>query len=129
MSKLRECLSYDDVQIIPKYSETKHRESCDTLTRFTKNTTLTIPIVSSPMDTITEFEMAWALAHLGGIGFIHRFMDIEKQVDQTASLGAMTAGAAIGVTGDYFERAQELVNNGCNVLFICLLYTSDAADE
>ena len=79
MSKLRECLSYDDVQIIPKYSETKHRESCDTLTRFTKNTTLTIPIVSSPMDTITEYEMAKEMLEWGGVGVIHRFMSIEDQ--------------------------------------------------
>jgi IMP dehydrogenase len=115
---MKECLTFDDVQIVPKYSEIKHRADADLTSRLTKEIVLKIPIVSSPMDTITEFEMAWALAHLGGIGFIHRFMDIEKQVDQTASLGAMTAGAAIGVTGDYFERAQELVNNGCNVLFI-----------
>ena len=79
MGKLRECLSYDDVQIIPKYSKTKHREDCDTSTRFTKNTTLTIPIVSSPMDTVTEYEMAKEMLEWGGVGVIHRFMSIEKQ--------------------------------------------------
>ena len=81
---MKECLTFDDVQIVPKYSEIKHRADADLTSRLTKEISLKIPIVSSPMDTITEFEMAWALAHLGGIGFIHRFMDIEKQVDQTA---------------------------------------------
>ena len=182
MSKLRECLSYDDVQIIPKYSKTKHREDCDTSTRFTKNTTLTIPIVSSPMDTITEYEMAKEMLEWGGVGVIHRFMSIEDQAkmmfkvhsiwdsyfDIRKSMGGKdeerTADnewvewrksivgstitksdwedlkerlwwfdsmkgdddiwkkrplcAAIGITGDYFERAQELVKNGCNVLLI-----------
>ena len=74
-----ECLSYDDVQIIPKYSETKHREDCDISTRFTKNTILTIPIVSSPMDTITEYKMAKEMLEWGGVGVIHRFMSIEDQ--------------------------------------------------
>ena len=51
-------------------------------------------------------------------GFIHRFMDIEKQSELVASMGDLKVGAAVGVTGDWFERAQELINNGCNVLLI-----------
>ena len=81
-----ECLSYDDVQIIPKYSETKHREDCDISTRFTKNTILTIPIVSSPMDTITEYDMALEMLEWGAVGVIHRFMSIEDQADMMKRL-------------------------------------------
>ena len=87
-------------------------------TKFTKKTILDIPLVSSPMDTVTGFEMAWAISHLGGIGFIHRFMDIERQSELVASLGDLKVGAAVGVTGDYLERARELVWNGCNVILI-----------
>jgi len=113
-----EALAYDDISIIPKYSNILHREDCNTITKVSKNIYLKIPIVSSPMDTITEFEMAWAMAQLGGIGFIHRFMSIEEQVKITSKFVSLTVGAAIGATGDYIERAQELVNNNCKVILI-----------
>ena len=115
---MKKYLTYDDVNIIPKYSELESRGDVDLTTRLTKNVELRIPIVSSPMDTVTEFEMAWAISHLGGIGFIHRFMDIERQSELVASLGDLKVGAAVGVTGDYLERARELVWNGCNVILI-----------
>ena len=115
---MKKALTYDDVNIVPKYSELEHRSDCNLNTKITKNVELKIPVVSSPMDTVTEFEMAWTLSHLGGIGFIHRFMDIEKQSELVASMGDLKVGAAVGVTGDWFERAQELINNGCNVLLI-----------
>ena len=115
---MKKTLTYDDVNIVPKYSELEHRSDCNLNTKITKNIELKIPVVSSPMDTITELDMAWKLSHLGGIGFIHRFMDIEKQSELVASMGDLKVGAAVGVTGDWFERAQELINNGCNVLLI-----------
>ena len=113
-------LTYDDVNIIPKYSELEHRSDCDLSTQFTKNIRLKIPVVSSPMDTITELDMAIELDMLGGMGIIHRFMSIEKQSKMSNTLYTYNVkfGAAIGVTGDWFERAQELVKNGCDVLFI-----------
>ena len=115
---MKRYLTYDDVNIIRKYSELESRSDVDLTSRLTKNIELRIPIVSSPMDTVTEFEMAWAISHLGGIGFIHRFMDIERQSELVASLGTLKVGAAVGVTGDYLERAKELVLNGCNVILI-----------
>ena len=115
---MKRYLTYDDVNIVPKYSELESRSDVDLTARLTKNIELQIPIVSSPMDTVTEFEMAWAISHLGGIGFIHRFMDIEKQSELVASLGTLKVGATVGVTGDYLERAKELVLNGCNVILI-----------
>ena len=59
---MKEYLTYDDVQILPKYSDIKHRSNCDTSTKVTKNYDLKIPVVSSPMDTVTDYHMA--LAHL-----------------------------------------------------------------
>ena len=113
---MKRYLTYDDVNIVPKYSELESRSDVDLTSKLTKNIELRIPIVSSPMDTVTEFEMAWAISHLGGIGFIHRFMDIERQSELVASLGNLKVGAAVGVTGDYLERAKELVKNGCDVI-------------
>ena len=76
---MKEYLTYDDVQILPKYSEVKHRADCNTSTSVTKNYKLDIPIVSSPMDTVTEYEMAYQMSKLGGMGIIHRFLSIEEQ--------------------------------------------------
>ena len=176
-------LTYDDVNIVPKYSELKSRENVKLNTRFTRNTELTIPIVASPMDTVTEVDMAKEMLEWGGVGVIHRFMSIEKQSKMMKSvwkvwdsyfkpIPGITDGtertidneydewikqvsrwnspptksdwddlkerfyfadnsihdekiwskrplcAAVGVTGDYLERARELVWNGCNVILI-----------
>ena len=59
---MKEYLTYDDVQILPKYSETIHRSDCDISTRITKNIKLEIPIVSSPMETVTEMDIAYAMS-------------------------------------------------------------------
>ena len=115
---MKECLTFDDVSIIPKYSDILHREDCSTITKISKNIYLEIPISSSPMDTVTEFEMAKVMAHLGGVGFIHRFMSIENQVKMMKRFVSLTVGATIGATSDYIERAQALVNHGCKIILI-----------
>ena len=79
---MRKTLTYDDVNIVPKYSELESRENVKLNTRFTKNTTMSVPIVSSPMDTVTEYKMASEMLDQGGVGVIHRFQSIEKQAEQ-----------------------------------------------
>jgi len=123
-------LTYDDINIVPKYSEVEHRDKIDISTQFTKKIKLDLPIVSSPMDTITELDMAREMMEWGGVGVVHRFMSIEEQAEIMEKLCYMPDSdhiliknnlprcAAVGVTGDYLERAQELINNGCNVLLI-----------
>ncbi|MFN2114575.1 MAG: IMP dehydrogenase [Anaerolineae bacterium] len=73
-------LTFDDVLLVPRYSEIASRHDVATDTRFTQNTNLYIPIVSANMDTVTENEMAITMARAGGIGVIHRFMPLERQV-------------------------------------------------
>jgi IMP dehydrogenase len=75
-------LTYDDVLLVPQYSDIKSRKLLSTQTRLTSNISLQIPIVSANMDTVTESEMAVAMARAGGIGVIHRFMSIDEQVRQ-----------------------------------------------
>jgi len=75
-------LTYDDVLIIPKRSTLNSRSEAVTKTKFTKKINLNIPIVSANMDTVSESEMAIALARLGGISIIHRFMTIEENVEE-----------------------------------------------
>ena len=116
-----EYLTYDNVSILPKFSEILHRADCDVSTRITRKLNLKIPVISSPMDTVTEYQMAVAMHKVGGLGVIHRFMSIESQVLQVYSAagnGVDILAAAIGVTGDFIERAQDLVNVGCDILVI-----------
>ncbi len=75
-------LTFDDVLLLPKRSSIASRKDVDTGTMLTEKIPLRIPIVSANMDTVTEASMAIALARLGGIGVIHRFMTIEQQVKQ-----------------------------------------------
>ncbi len=77
-------LTYDDVLLVPQFSDIASRRMLSTRTRLTKEIELHIPIVSANMDTVTESEMAIAMARQGGMGIIHRFMSIEEQVRQIA---------------------------------------------
>ncbi|MBO4739870.1 MAG: IMP dehydrogenase [Bacteroidales bacterium] len=78
-----ECYTYDDVLLIPAYSEVLPRD-VDLSTNFTRNIRLNIPMVTAAMDTVTEAKMAIAIAREGGIGVIHKNMTIEEQARQVA---------------------------------------------
>ena len=73
-----EGLTYDDVLLVPNYSEILPRE-VSIQSKFSKNITLNVPIVSAAMDTVTESAMAIAMAQEGGIGVLHKNMTIEQQ--------------------------------------------------
>ncbi|HEV2138707.1 MAG TPA: IMP dehydrogenase [Nitrososphaerales archaeon] len=77
---LRVGLTFDDVLLVPKFSNVKSRKEADIVTRFSRRIKLTIPVVSANMDTVTESSMAIAMARLGGIGVIHRFLSLEEEV-------------------------------------------------
>ena len=79
-SDLRVGLTFDDVLLVPKFSDVKSRKDADTSTRFSRRIKLSIPIVSANMDTVTESAMAISLARQGGIGVIHRFLTVEEEV-------------------------------------------------
>ncbi len=80
-SQIAEGLTFDDVLLIPARSEVLPR-SVDVSTRFTKEISLKTPVVSAAMDTVTEAELAIAMARAGGIGVIHKNMTIEEQMNQ-----------------------------------------------
>ncbi|MCC7452806.1 MAG: IMP dehydrogenase [Crocinitomix sp.] len=78
INNVKEGLTYDDVLLIPRYSEVLPRE-VKLQTKLTRNITLNAPIISAAMDTVTESELAIAIAQQGGIGVIHKNMSIERQ--------------------------------------------------
>jgi IMP dehydrogenase len=121
MSHFKEYLTYDDVLMVPQYSEIKSRSECDTRVYLDKTLYLDIPIIASPMDTISGPEMAYGMDKLGGMAVIHRYNTIDEQValvKSTLTRGKKNIGAAIGATGDYLERSQELVKAGANLLCV-----------
>src|SRR3989344_2209992 len=75
-------LTYDDVLLVPGRSKIAHRKDVSTRTFLSKNIHLELPFISANMDTVTESSMAISLAHKGGLGIIHRFMSMERQVNE-----------------------------------------------
>ena len=118
---MREALTYDDVLLTPQYSDIKSRKEVNLTSALDASLILNLPIISSPMDTVTESEMAYTMDSLGGLGIIHRYNSIEEQaglVAEVINAGATNVGAAVGISGDYFERAQTLVENGASVICV-----------
>lgn len=80
--EIKEGLTFDDVLLVPKYSDIASRSQTSLKTRLTKNIELNMPLVSANMDTVTEHAMAVTMARWGGIGIIHRFLTIKAQTDE-----------------------------------------------
>lgn len=138
-------LTYDDIQLVPQYSEIPTRTQIKLQTLVSRRYGLLTPLVASPMDTVCEEEMAFKLFLMGGVGCLHRFMSIEEQVKQVRSLRYRIYGegfggpfedwgimlddwhseismipimVAIGVSEDDKERAKKVTEAGANILVI-----------
>ena len=83
MGPIKESLTFDDVMLMPRYSDVLPSE-VSTTTKLQKNLKLKIPLMSSAMDTVTESKMAIEIGKLGGIGIIHRNLSIKKQIQEIA---------------------------------------------
>ena len=120
---LKEGLTYDDVLVVPAYSEVLPN-SVNTKTYFSKNIKLNIPLVSAAMDTVTESGMAIALAEAGGIGIIHKNSSIEEQASQVRAVKKYESGVvrdpvtiqSIQTIADLKQLTQELNISGMPVV-------------
>jgi IMP dehydrogenase len=117
--KIQEALTFDDILLVPNYSEVVPTD-VDTTGFFTGKIKLKEPIVSSAMDTVTESKMAIALGQMGALGVIHKNLSIEKQAAEVtmAKKAGVQVAAAVGASGDYFERATALVKAGVDVVVV-----------
>ncbi len=91
MKIIKKALTFEDILLIPAYSEVLPKE-IDTSSKLTKNITLNIPFVSAAMDTVTEYRTAIAMARYGGIGIIHKNMPTELQVEQIKKVKKSESG-------------------------------------
>jgi len=111
-----EGLTYDDVLLIPAYSEVLPRE-VNIQTKFTKNITINIPIVSAAMDTVTESAMAIAMAREGGIGVLHKNMTIAQQANEVrkvkrAESGMITDPVTLTLEATVLDAKQNMAEHG-----------------
>ncbi len=119
MVPIKEALTFDDVTLAPKYSEILPSE-VDTSIKLTEKLRLNIPLLSSAMDTITESKMAIAIAKAGGLGIIHRNLDIKKQVIEIKKVKKkkLPVGAAVGAGYNEFKRAEILLKENVDMIVV-----------
>jgi len=115
---IKEALAFDDVLLVPCYTEVRSRTIPD-LTSYIAGMKLAVPIISSPMDTVTESDMAIAMGKAGGMGIIHRFMSTENQIDNIRSVEtwerlngvSIPKVFAVGVGKEELHRFKEVYNS------------------
>ena len=119
MGAIKESLTFDDVLLIPRYSNVLPSET-DISLNLTKKISLKVPFLSSAMDTVTESQMAIAMANSGGIGVIHRNLNIKKQAEEVFNVKKkkLIVGAAVGTNKEDIDRAKTLIDNGCDLLVV-----------
>ena len=119
METINEALTFDDVLLIPKYSNVLPSNT-DIVLQLTKKISLKVPFLTSAMDTVTEAKMAIAIAKEGGLGIIHRNLDIKKQTNEIKKVKnkKLYVGAAIGTNKEDLERARSLISNGVDLIVI-----------
>ena len=116
-------LTYDDVLLVPKYSEIKSRTEIDIGNDLDDFIRMSLPIIASPMDTVCGARMATTVSDVGGLGIIHRYNTVQEQAElvknaRENATAPFHIGAAVGVTGDYILRAKALVDAGAEVVCI-----------
>ena len=119
MVPIKEALTFDDVTLVPKYSEILPKD-VDTSIKLTKFLKLRIPLLSSAMDTVTESRMAIEIGKAGGIGVIHRNLDINKQILEIKKVKKQTllVGAAVGAGLDEFIRAKAIIKEKVDLIVV-----------
>lgn len=120
--KFREAVTYDDMLIVPQYSDIESRSEVEISSHLGERE-FALPIIASPMDTVSEARMAIEMNRAGGLAVLHRYNSIEEQQAMAREVISHTewagqVAAAIGVTGDYLQRSEALVAVGVDILCV-----------
>lgn len=120
MDSLRTGLSYGDVLLVPKRSPVDSRGDVDLSTTLTPELELETPLLSAAMDTVTESALAIALGRAGGVGTIHRFLDVEEQAAEVEAVreAGVPVAAAVGIDEDYVGRAGAVLDAGADAVVV-----------
>ena len=122
IERLETGLTFDDVLLVPRRSSIRSRQDVSLRTRLTRNIDIELPIIAANMDTVCEEEMALAIAKLGGVGIIHRFMPVDAQAQMVENVkneeGSFVVGAAVGTDHDAIIRSKALVASGVDLLVL-----------
>ena len=119
MEPIKEALTFDDVLLIPQFSSIVPSNT-NISVNLSKKINLKLPFLSSAMDTVTESRMAIAMAKNGGMGVIHRNLNIKKQCDEIKKVKKirLNVGAAIGTSKTELDRAKHLIDSGVDMIVI-----------
>jgi len=121
MEMFKKALSYDDVLLRPRYSEIVTRSEVNLGVKLAEKVHLALPVFAAPMDTVMSPSMAAAVFQAGGVGILHRYCTIEEQVEMLETSFLLMplqvrpktiVFGAVGITGNYFERASALIDAG-----------------
>ena len=120
--KFKEAVTYDDMLLVPQYSDVMSRSEVD-ISNNLGHRDLRLPIIASPMDTVSESSMAIAMNKAGGLAVLHRYNTITEQQQMAEEVlshpvWSGQVAAAIGVTGDFMERTEALIAAGVGILCI-----------
>jgi len=119
MEPIQESLTFDDVLLLPRYSQILPAET-NISTNLSKSIKLKIPFISSAMDTVTESKMAIAIGKEGGLGIIHRNLNIKLQSIEVEKVKKLNiyVGAAIGTSDKDIDRTKALIDKDVDLLVI-----------
>jgi len=125
--KFKKALTYDDILLVPQYSDIRSRKEVDIGNELDENTFFNFPVISAPMDTVTESAMAYSMSQAGGLGIIHRYNNINEMAATVRELHDSflrsntinpSIAVAIGVTAGFIKRAHAAWENGANIICI-----------
>ena len=119
MDPIKEALTFDDVTLAPSYSEILPSE-VKTEVKLSKHLNISIPLLTSAMDTVTESNMAISIGKKGGIGVIHRNLSINDQIKEIRKVKAkkMLVGAAVGASLNEHIRAQKILKENIDLIVV-----------
>jgi len=110
---IREGLTFDDVLLVPKFSDVSSRSETDLSTQLSRNISINIPLISANMDTVTESSMAVTIAREGGIGIIHRFLSIKEEANEVLKV---KRSGSVMIENPYSINPEQMIQNAFSIM-------------